>query len=821
MNHLETYLDRIIDQKSRSAPDVRPTPALPLSTPVEATSVTVEPEEGTADEQGLDILGALKRRWHVVFLVFVLLAPVAVRAVWYFVQPGHIVAAQLKVAPAVVDIMTGNEESGSIGNYREFVATQAVTITSTPVLRRVAAELAPEAEGTALEEDEGLGRLAFFQDGPRDVKRKFAELLDIPTPELEPVATLRRAVISGVISAVPRRNTHFIDVTMKSMHPEDAIQIVDRLIREYESSYTYGAGQEGVENLTRLRHEHAVVSDRISKAKREIRTKAEESGATEMGTEGELLAGRITTIHARSIQLEAKRIALETEVAIIENSLAVPVDSNLPMPETHTRERLSYVDSDIFVSNLTRQVMMMEEQLLVAREQLAWINPVLREKEKRLKTLQARLETARDACGREYDDFAVAQAELQDERLRQSRAEVIMTQLEQTRTELIQTKEEEKRFKDLLDAEQLKLAVQGNASLQIKDMQFDIDLDMEIFNRLSRRIKKLEMEQSQKPRISIVEYANRVRYEDRRIPYSASMTMGIFGLGCLLALLVDKADKRLKEPQEVAALTNLPLIGTVANARTVKAAKFAAQISSDYQTIRTNLTLLGTGGMPKLLCVTSPGPREGKSSFSMNLATSLSKSGERVLLVDGDLRKPDTLRQMRSAHMTEHVSHVPIEGGSEYSIWSVSATGLDILVPNAGNRGDVFELIASPAMAQRIMNLSQKYDHIIIDTPPLLAFPDALIWARIAGVAIMIGFAQKTTIGDLMEAKDRLSQTNAQLLGTVLNNVKMSHGYQRYHYGYYDRKGGRRDFRMIKKLVMPTREAQETKTSKRAKEETA
>ncbi|MCP4451886.1 MAG: CpsD/CapB family tyrosine-protein kinase [Planctomycetes bacterium] len=393
-----------------------------------------------------------------------------------------------------------------------------------------------------------------------------------------------------------------------------------------------------------------------------------------------------------------------------------------------------------------------------------------------------------------------------------------MAQLNQTRTELIQTKEEEQSFKDLLEAEQLKLTEQGNASLDIKDMQFDVDLDMEIFDQLSRRIKQLELEKNRKPRITIVEDANRVRYEDKRIPYSAGMAMGVFGLGCLLALLIDKADKRLKEPEEVAALTNLPLIGTVANARTVKAAKFAEQIASDYQTIRTNLTLLGTSGMPKLLCVTSPGPREGKSSFSVNLATSLSKSGERVLLIDGDLRKPDTLRKMNFAHMTEQVSHVPIEGGSEYSIWTVDATGLDILVPNAGNRGDVYELIASPVMAHRIMTLSKKYDHVIIDTPPVLAFPDAIIWARMSGVAIMIGFAGKTTSNDLIEAKERLGQTSVQLLGTVLNNVKVSHGYQRYRYGYYDHKGGRRDLRMNKKLMMTAREAPKTQTSKLAKE---
>jgi len=132
-------------------------------------------------------------------------------------------------------------------------------------------------------------------------------------------------------------------------------------------------------------------------------------------------------------------------------------------------------------------------------------------------------------------------------------------------------------------------------------------------------------------------------------------------------------------------------------------------------------------------------------------------------------------------------------------------------VPDAGNSDAVYELIASPTMAHRIMNLSQKYDHVIIDTPPLLAYPDALIWANIAGHVVLIGFAGRTKIDDLVEAKTRLGQTNAQLLGTVLNNVRVSHAYHKYHYGYAYQKGGRRDTRMNRKMLMAAREAQNEK----------
>lgn len=793
MNHLETYLDRIIDQTSTKKQDYDSLLSPPSATPVDAMPVIVEAEEPGVDEATVDILGALKRRWYIILLVFILLAPVAVFGVWYFVQPGHIVVARLKVAPAVLDIMTGNQESGSIGNYGEFVATQALTITSSEVVQEVLDDLADED-------------LAFFREGPSDIQKKIERLLGKESQPQDRLEVLRRAATSGIISASPRRNTHFVDVSMKSMNPDEAMKIVDAFVGNYRDLYGLNTGREADATLETLEDEQKLVRIRIDKAKAEIRQLAEKNGASDVGSGREMFAARLDTILERCIELESKRIALETQVKILDQ----PLDSNSIVLEGRMGARASFINADARVGELTRQIMAMESQLLIAREQLASINPVLREKEKFLAALQGQLETRVETRGREYDAFIEEQAG----RLQRDKIAAIVT-------ELNSIKEEEKRFNELYAAVELKSITQDNAFFEIKDKQFEVDLDMEIYDTLSRRIKQMEMDKNQKPRITIVEYANRERYEDKRVTYAAGMAMGVFGLGCLLALLVDRADKRLKEPEDVASLTNLPLIGTVANARTVKAAKFAEQIASDYQTIRTNLTLLGASGMPKLLCITSPGPREGKSSFSVNLATSLCKSGERVLLIDGDMRKPDTLRKMNFAHMTEQVSHVPIEGEFEYSIWNVETTGLDILVPDAGNRADVYELIASPVMAHRIINISQKYDRIIIDTPPVLAFPDALIWARIAGSVIMISFAGKTTINDLIEAKDRLGQTNAQLLGSVLNNVRVSHGYQRYHYGYYYHKGGRRDIRMNKKLLMAAREGQKNKIAKPAKEKTA
>jgi capsular exopolysaccharide synthesis family protein len=216
----------------------------------------------------------------------------------------------------------------------------------------------------------------------------------------------------------------------------------------------------------------------------------------------------------------------------------------------------------------------------------------------------------------------------------------------------------------------------------------------------------------------------------------------------------------------------------------VKPSLFAEQIAGDYQAIRTNLELYGNG-IPRELAVTSACMQEAKTVFSTNLATSLAKSGRRVLLVDGDLRKPEVLAVLDASNLSQCRTDAVAEGRFAYTLWTVTSSGLDVLVPDFSRPGDAYELLASPVVAQRIELLGQRYDHIIIDTPPVLAFPDAIIWAKIAGRVVLSCFAGRTTSHELNEAKLRITQTNAVILGAVMSNVGGGHGYQRYGQNYY------------------------------------
>jgi tyrosine-protein kinase Etk/Wzc len=181
--------------------------------------------------------------------------------------------------------------------------------------------------------------------------------------------------------------------------------------------------------------------------------------------------------------------------------------------------------------------------------------------------------------------------------------------------------------------------------------------------------------------------------------------------------------------------------------------------------------------------------REGKTTFAINLATSIAWSGKSVLLIDGDLRKPDIAPLLNIPVEARGLQDVMTGRVRRAAVYSVPSSRLDVLAPNPESPGDVFEMISSPRAAQRIEAISQKYDHVIIDTPPVLAFTDALVWAKMAGAVVLTTFAGQTKAPELKEAKKRLTEIGVKILGTVLGNVDPDHGYFRYARGYYSRSG--------------------------------
>jgi succinoglycan biosynthesis transport protein ExoP len=361
------------------------------------------------------------------------------------------------------------------------------------------------------------------------------------------------------------------------------------------------------------------------------------------------------------------------------------------------------------------------------------------------------------------------------------------------------------KLNEVLNEQDTATRVIGEDNVNLQDYQFNMQIDQQLHDQIVRRIKGIELEMQRRPRIRIQYPADIASIEDKRVKYSAGIMFMALGCGVALAFLRDKMDKTLQTPDDVTRHLDLPIIGTTTSSRTVKPAFFAEQIAGDYQTIRTNLGLLTSEGMPRKLAVSSAGTREGKTTFAVNLATSLAKSGRKVLLVDGDLRKPDVGHMLSISNGAAGLQDMLLGENPQDIIRVVPSSGLHVLLANPRNLADAYELLTSMSAAEHIEKLSRQYDHLIVDTPPVLAFPDALIWAKLTDAVVLVSFAGQTTAPDLKEANERFGRIRARVLGAVLSNVPVDHSLYRYGYGYRSQgQQSKYKARMAKKLLLPT-----------------
>lgn len=212
------------------------------------------------------------------------------------------------------------------------------------------------------------------------------------------------------------------------------------------------------------------------------------------------------------------------------------------------------------------------------------------------------------------------------------------------------------------------------------------------------------------------------------------------------------------------------------------------EFTEAYKALRTNLQFASINTKIKKLIVTSTIPGEGKTTVSVNLAIALAENGQRVLLVDADLRKPHIhhylkIDQRKVGSLTTALAGItPIEKCIAYF------SDLGIYVLTAGPiPPNPTELLSSHRMEEFIETLSENYDYIILDTPPVSVVTDAAALCRVADGVIMVVRQGYTPYNLALTAKENLDKVNANIIGCVFNSYdaqKDSKPYSNYYYKY-------------------------------------
>lgn len=209
----------------------------------------------------------------------------------------------------------------------------------------------------------------------------------------------------------------------------------------------------------------------------------------------------------------------------------------------------------------------------------------------------------------------------------------------------------------------------------------------------------------------------------------------------------------------------------------------ASPISEQYRTIRTNIQFATAGNQKiKVLVVTSPGPSEGKSTSAVNLAAVFAQSGQRVLLVDADMRKATVHKTFGLANASGLSTVLSTAATGENVIQRTTVPNLFVLTsgPKPPNPS---ELLGSPRMLQVIEELKNAYDLVIFDMPPVVAVTDAQIMASKADGTILVLRENVGRKDEALKAKELLQMVHANILGVIYNGARTDKD-QGYYYYY-------------------------------------
>lgn len=207
-------------------------------------------------------------------------------------------------------------------------------------------------------------------------------------------------------------------------------------------------------------------------------------------------------------------------------------------------------------------------------------------------------------------------------------------------------------------------------------------------------------------------------------------------------------------------------------------------ISEQYRMIRSNIMFSSIDKEIKKIVVTSAAPSAGKSTTAANIAVTYAQAGKNVLLIDGDLRKPTVQYTFETKNVFGLSNLLTDQIKLDKAVQNTQIENLSIMTsgpipPNPS------ELLSSNKFNSLLGNLSDYFEMIIIDTPPVLAVTDAVIMSTLVDGTIIVTNVETNNRHHLAKAKEVLLKSDAQILGVVLNNVQKSSKDDYYYYEYY------------------------------------
>jgi capsular exopolysaccharide synthesis family protein len=582
------------------------------------------------------------------------------------------------------------------------------------------------------------------------------------------------STFSGNLKIMILPGTNLVEVHFTNPDPKVATAVTNAILDAYMER-DLRARYEGTNRVSNwLSQQLSALKKQVEESQLQVAKYQRENNLVGLSAEGEtLVSDNLRTVNQQLAEAQADRIVKEARYRLA---------------QTRNPELLVSVAPGTTLTALRQQQSELTVQYAQLRSKYGEDWPKVKEAKNQLASVQASIDTEINNLTNRFQEEYNASVKTEN---------LLRDRLDQIKQEAYRANESTAEFEilkhgadsasDLYDALQTKLKEAGiTAGLNSNNIDV-IDRAAEPARPISPRKKR-------------------------------DLMFGLLGgalLGMIVALFLESLDDTIRTSEDAEAVTGLPALAVIPHFETTKKAgtaspeqaelerERASRVSADmlayiepqsiiaesFRTLRSSLLLSAVDREPRLILLTSSFAAEGKSTCAANLAISFARRQARVLLVDTDLRKGTLHLKFKSSNRTGLSTVLSRESGSEaYEQPLPDVPNLTLLTrgPIAPNPG---EMLASRSMEDLLLQWRLEYDHVILDTSPVLAVSDTLSFAGQVDAAFILVRSGITRKKALSRVRDLMRRANARLLGTVVNDVdlRLENYYtysKRYDYDY-------------------------------------
>jgi succinoglycan biosynthesis transport protein ExoP len=584
------------------------------------------------------------------------------------------------------------------------------------------------------------------------------------------------ALLNSGITVEPVKETRALRIAFSHSDPELAATVANSLAETFLSRNFESKTQKFTDAAKWLNDSTNRLKAKVQEAEEKLAAYTREHGIFLTDKDGTLTTTKLSRLHDEAIRAGSERVLKE--------SLYQEVREGRVQKNPEAYADLLFKSSPKMVE-LQKQIADLQSQEAELGVKYGPENPKVREVHEKITVIQSQI------------------------------AESLRSLEEKLKTEYERALRDEQKFQAMLAGAKGEATVQNEAAIQFNLLKQEVETNKQLYQDFLNKTNQAEAQKvEQQNNLRIIEAA-----EVPGSPISPRRGFTIFaalllstGVGIGLAFFLEYLDNTIKTVEDVSRFAQLPALSVIPavagsmprklNARSRKAISATtgaiernhqlvtldphSSAAEAYRVLRTSVLLSAAGQPPKTVLITSGQPGEGKTTTAINTAISLSQLGASVLIIDCDLRRPTTHKVLGVEHLqglSTYLSqaHVTLDDViQKLPIENLSLLPCGPIPPNPA------ELIISDRMKEMLNELSMRYDHIIIDSPPLINVTDPVILSTMVDGVILVVHGGKSTRDIVRRARQELATVGAKIFGVVLNNVDLRReGYDNYYYNRY------------------------------------